>query len=497
MSKYSNLLVSFLFFIILTSSKPDKEYNNEAYRPQFHFSPDKNLMMEPGGLVYIEGEYHMFYQYSPSLNTPESLHWGHAVSADLVHWNHLPIAISPVQNSDGEECPVNSGCIIIDENNVLSLEKGNTKTMAAFYSSMGCGVNISYSNDNGNNWERFGDKPILQFNDAEEASGPKVFWHGESGKWVMLLSRIPDNNERLKGISFYNSENLIDWEYVSNFPVLSGSPDLIKFNVDNRQNETKWVLFGGDGSYFIGSFDGKTFKTETPKLKNDFGKSFNGAKTWVNLSGNDERVLQLAMLQGGEFPGMPFNGQMNFPCELSIKTFSNGVHLLRNPVKEIKLLHGKQSTWHNKNIIPGINDNILKSVKGDCLHLICTFDIKTSDNFGIMVRHSKKNVGTEILYIVKREVLSCLGSIVPVQINDNKLKLEILIDRSSIEIFANDGNKVISSSFTPIEESLGLEIFTNGGELLVDQLDIYEMNSSWREEKKKMSMPFAKGNKEK
>ncbi len=496
MKIYLNMLILVSFFVVLTSSKPDKNYNNEKYRPQFHFSPEKNLLKEPGCLFFKEGKYHLYYQYGPSLNKPDDLHWGHTVSNDLVHWEHLPVAILSA-GKNGQNCPVSAGSIVIDKDNLLNLQEGGVKTIVAFYTGGDCGLQIAYSTDQGENWKGYGNNPIMEFEEKENAGSPKVFWHEESEKWVMLISRIPEEGMKIIGASIYNSDDLLNWKFMSHMPLLEGSPDLVKMQVDNRPNETKWVLFGGEGTYFIGSFDGKTFKAETPKLKNDYGKGFYGGRTWKDPHNNTERIIQMAWMKEGEFPGMPFNGQMNFPCEVLLKTFSDGIHLLRKPLQEIELLHGKQHSWKNKNIIPGINDNILKGIKGDCLHFICSFDIKSSDNFGIMIRHSKKEMGTEILYNVKREVLSCLGTIIPLKTNDKKLKLEILVDRSSIEIFANDGEKVISHCFTPKESAMGYEIFTNGGELFVDQMDIFEMNSIWRVEKKKISNPFKKGKKEK
>lgn len=184
-------------------------------------------------------------------------------------------------------------------------------------------------------------------------------------------------------------------------------------------------------------------------------------------------------MKGGEFPEMPFNGQMTFPSELSLTKFNFGYKLVRKPVIEIESLHGKHYDWDDKNIIPGINENILKKVKGDCFHIVGEFDLKTSDNFGLMIRNSKKNPGTEVLYNVKRGTLSVLGTTVPLMPVDNKIILEILVDRASIEIYANGGQTVISNCFTPKEGANELLLFSNGGELEVVKLDIFEIKSAW------------------
>jgi sucrose-6-phosphate hydrolase SacC (GH32 family) len=174
---------------------------------------------------------------------------------------------------------------------------------------------------------------------------------------------------------------------------------------------------------------------------------------------------------------------MSFPCEISLTKFSFGYKLVRKPVKEIEKLHGKHQSWENKILIPGINENKTKSVSGDCLHIIAEFDLKTSDNFGFIVRNSKKIPGTEISYNVKRGVLSVLSSTVPIVPVDNKISFEILLDRASIEIFANGGQTVISNCFTPAKGAEDVVLYTNGGELGVDKLDVYQMESIWQKEK--------------
>jgi sucrose-6-phosphate hydrolase SacC (GH32 family) len=188
-------------------------------------------------------------------------------------------------------------------------------------------------------------------------------------------------------------------------------------------------------------------------------------------------------MRGGEFPGMPFNGQMSIPSEISLTKFSFGYKLVRNPVKELETLQEKHQHWEDKVLIPGINENKTKSVKGDCFRIVGEFELKTADSFGFLIRHGKKISGTEIQYNVKRGILTVLNSSVPVTPVDNKLKLEILIDRSSIEIFANDGQTVISNCFTP-GEGEDMILYTIGGELGVVKLDVYELKSIYKEEKK-------------
>lgn len=478
----STVLLAVLLAITLVSLKSDKDKYNEIYRPQFHFTTEKNWQSDPNGLVFYNGIYNMFYQYNPNGNEWGYMHWGHSTSTDLVHWEHLPIAIYPDNfSTDKEKCTAFSGSAIIDEHNLLGKQTGDEKTLVAFYTSQFCGQRIAYSTDKGVKWNKFEGNPIIAYNEKDDARDPKVVWHEPTQKWVMVLYRKLSEDDKSKGVSFYTSENLIEWEWKSHIHGFYECPDLIQLQVTNRPDENKWVLFDGDGSYLLGDFDGETFTPQSAKLKGDYGKNYYATQTWSNIPEEDGRTIQIAWMRDGKFPNMPFNGQMTFPSELSLTKFNSGYKLIRKPVAEIESLHGKHYKWENKLLIPGLDENKAKKVKGDCLHIIGEFDIKTSDNFGFMLRHDKKKPGTEILYNVKRGTLTVLGSTVPLLPIDNKIKLEILLDRTSIEIYANDGQAVVSNCFTPDEGAHGVVLYTNGGELGIVKLDVYKMKSAWRD----------------
>jgi len=484
MKNLVNVLVIISFALLFTSSKPDKSYYNELYRPQFHFTPEKNWHNDPNGLVYYDGEYHMFYQYNPKGNEWGFIHWGHAVSTDLVHWEHLPIALYPDENSEDKEyCTAFSGSAIVDEKNILGKQEGEVKTLVAFYTSQHCGQRIAYSTDKGRTWEKFEGNPIIPYDKTDDARDPKVVWHDPSQSYVMVLYRKTSEDDKSKGISFYTSKNLTNWEYKSHVYGFYECPDLIPMQVTNRPEEIKWVLFDGDGSYLIGNFDGEKFTPETAKMPGDFGKNYYATQSWSNIPQEDGRILQIAWMRGGSFPDMPFNGQMTFPAELTLTKFNFGYKVTRKPVEEIALLHDKHYSWENEKLIPGINQNIVKKVKGDCLHITGEFDLKSCSNFGFYIRNSKKETGTELMYDVRRGTLSILGVSAPVAPVNNKISLEILIDRASIEVYVNGGQTVISNCFTPDEGAENLTLFCSGGEIIVDKLDIYKMNSAWNSDK--------------
>jgi len=476
----------FIFFMASFSGYADKPVKiyNETLRPQFHFTPQLNWQNDPNGLVFYKGEYHLFYQHNPFANEWGYMHWGHAVSTDLVHWEHLPIALYPDNDSkDKEICTAFSGCGLVDENNLTGLQKGEEKTILLFYTSQKCGQRLAYSNDKGRTWTKYEKNPIIPFDETDDARDPKVIWHEASKQFVMVIYRKPNNDDKLKGISFYTSKNLTDWNYKNHVPGFFECPDLVELPVNKRADDKKWVLFDGDGSYMIGSFDGEKFVAESVKLPSDYGANYYATQTWSNIPQTDGRTIQIAWMRGGEYPQMPFKGQMTFPCEISLKKFTEGIRLVRQPIQEIKLLHEKGEVYQNRNLIPGINKNPTKGVKNDCMHIIGSFKLKTADSFGFFVRLDKKNNGTEIMYNVKTKVLSCLGNSAKVEPIDGTIKLEILLDRSSIEIFANEGKAVLSSCFTPSENSNGLYLYNIGGELLVEKLEVYPMKSIWEIEK--------------
>ena len=475
-----NISILLSLLLIFISAKPEKHPFNEANRPQFHFTPEKNWMNDPNGLIFFEDEYHLFYQHNPQGNEWGFMHWGHAIAKDLVHWVHQPVAITPDNNStDVEDCTAWSGSAIVDDKNLLGFQNGDTRTLLAFYTSRKCGQRIAYSTDKGRTWQKYDGNPVIPFDENDDARDPKVFWHDESGKYIMLLWRMPLAEKLNQGFSIYSSDNLTDWNFESHIPGFYECPDLVKLPVNRRPDDTRWVIFDGDGSYVIGEFNGKTFTPATPKIPGDYGKNYYATQTFNNIPGEDGRTIQMAWMRGGEYPGMPFNGQQTFPCEISLKTYLEGIRLIRNPVKEIGLLHEKGTSFENKNLIPGLDKNLTRGLKGDCLHIKGNFVLKTVNSFGFVLRTSKKSTGIEIRYDSTKKILSCLGKSVALEPEDGKIQLEILLDRTSIEIFGNEGKIAMSSCYTSEPDAQSVVLYNTGGELLVEKLEVFPLRSMY------------------
>jgi sucrose-6-phosphate hydrolase SacC (GH32 family) len=255
---------------------------------------------------------------------------------------------------------------------------------------------------------------------------------------------------------------------------------LFELPLDGNKEKTFWALLGGDGAYLVGSFDGKAFKPEGSKKILDRGKNFYATQTWANHP--DGKLVQIAWMKGGDFTDMPFNGQMTFPCELSLRTTKNGPTLCKKPIDAIATLHDKDLVKKDKNIIPGIKGNLVSGISGDALHIKAKFNPKSSDGFGFLIRNGKKENGTEIRYDSNKKMLDCLGGEAKVEPDkDGILQFEILVDRSSIEIFVNDGEVVLSSCFNPVEGDEELTLWTQGGELFVNEIEVYTLKSAWKE----------------
>lgn len=267
---YINLLAIFivrtfkLFIAALAITLSiNAQTGKELYRPVFHYSPGRNWMNDPNGLVYYNGKYHLFYQYNPNGAQWGNSSWGHAVSTDLINWEEKPVAI-PAQNG----MLAFSGSVVVDWNNTSGFGINGKPPLVAIYTGSGGGVQnqrLAYSNDEGDTWINYGQNPVLSLNN-NQFRDPKVFWHEQTQKWIMSVS-LGD----YQSISFYKSADLKNWSLLSGFGSkgnVSGSwecPDLVKLPVDNNPTDSRWVLVHSvvpTAQYFIGNFDGQNFSWE-------------------------------------------------------------------------------------------------------------------------------------------------------------------------------------------------------------------------------------------
>ncbi len=342
----------------------------EQYRPIYHFTPPEQWMNDPNGMVYYEGEYHLFYQHYPDSNVWGPMHWGHAVSEDLVHWDRLPIALYP--DSLGY---IFSGSAVIDKNNTSGLGTEENPPMVAIYTyhdaeKAETGAidyqtqGIAYSTDRGRSWTKYQQNPVIPNPGIEDFRDPKVFWYAAQEKWVMTLA--VSNH-----VSFYSSPDLKSWTKESEFGQEWGShagvwecPDLFPITVEGTEEE-KWVLLlsinpGGpnEGSatqYFVGDFDGKTFTLDDAFQEDvrdengvwlDYGPDNYAGVTWANVSDDDGRRLFMGWMSnwhyGQEVPTYAWRSAMTVPRTLELVNLPVGLRVTSKPVEELHAL--RQST---------------------------------------------------------------------------------------------------------------------------------------------------------
>ena len=399
----------------------------ESLRPQFHFSSKRGWINDDNGLVYYDGEYHLYYQHKPygwdhSRNDYNKT-WGHAVSTDLVHWTELPAAIHPDHLGT-----IYSGSAVVDEHNTTGFQTAKEKPIVAVYASAGgrspwsegkpFSQSIAYSNDRGRTFTKYKGNPV-QPNIEYINRDPKAFWYEPVNQWVIVLHF---NN---RAMAFFTSKDLKSWQFQSEFEsrYLIDCPELFQLPVDGDENNKKWILYGGPGAYYVGDFDGKKYTPQSGITRYNYGNCFYASQTFNNIPEEDGRRIQIAW---GTIPmeGMPFNQQMLFPVELTLHTADEGLHMFAYPVKEIENIHAKEHTWTNVELKPG--QNLLSNVEGELFDIDADFEVGEADEFGFLIN------GYSIIYNGDKNQLSCGRPKAALKPINGRIRLRILVDRLSI-----------------------------------------------------------------
>jgi fructan beta-fructosidase len=478
----------------------------ERYRPQFHFSPAANFMNDPNGLVFYEGEYHLFYQHNPEGNQWGHMSWGHAVSPDLVHWAHRPIAL---REEDG--VMIFSGSAVADLHNTTGFGTEDRPPLVAIYTGHGPGKqtqNLAYSLDRGQSWTKFAGNPVLDIGSAEFRD-PKVFWHGPSDRWIMVTVLAQEKKVRLD-----SSADLKKWTQLSTFGPAGATggvwecPDLFPLPVEDPRT-TKWVLKvdvnggavagGSGGQYFVGQFDGTTFTADSgaQPLWVDHGKDFYAAQSWSNIPKSDGRTIWLAWMcnwqYANDLPTDPWRGATTIPRELSLKRTPAGLRLSQAPVSEMRRLRGRHDRIDGRAVPPGDSSATEPGPSGMTLEILAEFEPGTASAFGLKVRKGRDEE-TVVGYDVADKTLfvdrSRSGNVqfsphfagrhaAPLGADGGRVRLHLFVDASSIEVFGNDGDAVITDLIFPAPDSRGLGLYTKGGSAKLVAMDVWELESIW------------------
>jgi fructan beta-fructosidase len=446
------------------SIKGAENLYREPLRGQFHFSSRRGWNNDPNGLVFFKGEYHLFYQHNPYGWAWGNMHWGHAVSSDLVHWKELGDVLAP-----DELGPMFSGSAVVDWQNTSGLGQPGRPPQVLIYTAAGNPfVQCIASSVDGRTYAKFSGNPVVQ-HIAGGNRDPKVMWYGPGNKWVMVL--YVDLNGA-NTIHFLSSPNLKDWTVMSRIESFAECPDFFQLPVDGEASNQKWVLTGASSEYMVGVFDGTTFMPETTKLPGHQGSGFYAAQTFSDIPAKDGRRIRIGWLQTAT-PGMPFNQSMSLPMELKLTATSEGARLTWTPVKELQSLRIR--SWHFGPATLGPESaNPLAEVRAELVELRAEFEPGDASEVAFNVR------GATIVYDAKKQEVCVNNHRAPAPLRGGKQQLRIYCDRTALEVFASDGLTYVPMPFQPRAEDLSLGIHVKGASTKFTVLEVHELKSAWR-----------------
>jgi fructan beta-fructosidase len=487
--------------------KPVNPRTAETFRPAFHYSPARNWMNDPNGLVWYDGEYHLFYQYNPLGADWGNMSWGHAVSPDLQTWEELPVAIP---FSDSEQ--VFSGSIVVDGENTSGFGSADERALVALYTSVyedtgRQAQSLAYSTDRGRTWTRHDDNPVLDTGESDFRD-PKVFWYAEGGYWVMVVVLAAEHIVQL-----YRSDDLIGWEHLSDFATgndadgLWECPDLFELPVDGGGSErSRWVLVlsvnpgapaGGSGTrYFVGDFDGKFFVPDD--AADDTWLDY-GADCYAAVSFSDtpdgERVLMGWMSNwqyAAEVPTTPYRGSMTLPRACRLARVDGRVRLIQRPVGPGSARRAPEPGIELREILVPEGAMLLpEPAHGRTLEIVAEFALGSAERFGLRLRESgdqRTIVGYDTrsasLFIDRTDAgrvdfHDAFPAIHhgPLTAEDGRVRLRVYVDTASVEVFGGHGECVLTDQIFPDDDSRACSLFAEGGDVTVNYLDITPLST--------------------
>lgn len=447
----------------------------EALRPQLHFSPSRGWNNDPNGLVFFGGEYHLFFQHNPYGTKWGNMHWGHAVSRDLVHWEELDIALYP-----DEMGPMFSGSAVVDRDDTSGLSPDGKPPIVLFYTAAGKPTvqGMAYSTD-ARHFTKFAGNPIVkEFTPGNR--DPKVIWHEPMKRWVMTLyvsEEEPGKKDhrgqdgRADYIYFLGSADMRAWTFLSKAEGFYECPDFFSLPVEGRPAERKWLLTGANSEYVLGAFDGEWFKPETPKLKGHRGKGFYAAQTFSDIPAEEDRRIQIGWLQAPS-PGMPFNQAMTLPLELTLRPTPEGPRVAWQPVRELQALRERSHALGPIALKPG-DPNPLAKLAGELIELRAEFDVAGAPAIRFDVR------GVAITYDAAKQEIEIAGHRAPAPLRNGHGNITLYADRTAFEIFADDGLTYVPMPVIPKADDRSLGLSVTGGEVRFRALDVHGLRSIW------------------
>lgn len=436
----------------------------EPLRGQFHFSPRHGWNNDPNGLAYYNGEYHLFFQHNPYGTGWGNMHWGHAVSTDLVHWKELGIALYP--DTLGT---MFSGGAVVDSINSSGL--GSRPPLVLFYTAAerSWTQGLAYTAD-GRTFHKLG-MPILE-KITDGNRDPKVIWHEPTKRWVMVL--YVTEPEEQHAMHFFTSADLKSWTFASK--VLGGKgndrylfecPEFFELPVSGDPGVKKWVLTGANSQYAIGTFDGQRFIPEDERLFSQHGRDYYAAQTFSNepLGRRIEIGWWRTHTVGGNGS---FNQSMSIPMELSLRQTESGIRLFRSPVDELRKLRKSSQLIRDVELTPGGTDP-LGGLDAELAELRLTIDPQTARNIQLDIR------GLIVNYHVAEQELVIDGVRSHAPLVNGKQELILYVDRTGVEVFASGGQVFMPINYNVPTANTRFGIRVSGGDARIEQLEIHEL----------------------
>lgn len=526
------IFIALVFGVYFFGCTPDPESDTdlfvanyeEQHRPQLHFSPPTHWMNDPNGMVFFEDEYHLFYQYYPDSLVWGPMHWGHAVSSDLVHWEQLPIALAP--DSLGY---IFSGSAVVDWNNTSGFGEDGIPPLVAIFTYHNEEMKeegredfqyqaIAYSNDRGRSWAKYEGNPVLPNSQGiVDFRDPKVIWDWDSDQWVMVLA-VKNR------VHFYGSPDLKRWRYLSSFGQRAGAhggvwecPDLFPMMVDGT-GDKRWVLTvsinpggpnGGSATqYFIGKFENNRFSfdaefaynltqqdTEERVVWLDYGRDNYAGVTWSDV---DDRRILLGWMSNWDYaqevPTFPWRSAMTLPRTLALRTTTSGPRLISAFAEELQQLRG-DALEHNLptaisetmdfDVSPqGVEVIVEAAVVQDsssrfALQLsndlgenyIIGFDAASNSYFSDRTQAGTNDFSDQFAKEIHRA---------PRQLPGTLVDMHLIFDVSSVELIADDGLTCMSELFFPSQPFTRLSLLVEGNPVDLQNVEIYPLQSIWR-----------------
>ncbi len=442
---------------------------DEPLRPQFHCSQMRGWNNDPNGMVYYDGEYHLFWQSNPAGWPWQNMYWGHATSPDMVRWTEHPHALRPWGGRVGDRHPSMadkecfSGSINVDANDSAGWQKGKEKTLVAAFTDTGCGECLAYSHDRGRTWTYYEGNPIIRHNGRD----PKLIWYEPGKHWVIAVYN--ESNEFGRNIAIHTSTDLKEWKHESNLPGFYECAELFELPVDGDPANKKWVIFAADAQYVVGSFDGRKFTPEHEGKRQVHWGAYYASQCFSNSP--DGRVVQIGWARI-DMPGMPFNQTFSLPTNLTLRTTKDGVRMFVEPVEEVTTLRKPDPRVERGRPLTAAAPTLELEGLDQC------HDIEVVLAKGTATRAVLRFGGNAVAYDFaagKLDEMPLAAS------DDGKLTFRVLVDRPMVEIVGGGGACYKTMGRHDAGRPLGkLSLTAEGGDLVVESLTVHEMESIWK-----------------